>query len=304
MRIAITGATGFIGSHLTQRLLQRGDTITAFTRNASRARAQMPEGVELVEWTPQQAGPWQESLVGQDAVVHLAGKPVIDGRWTDSVKRELMASRVDSTRLIVEAIGGAPPESRPSVFVCASAVGYYGDRRDPVTEDAGPGDNYLSEICVAWEEGAAAVEAHDVRRVSLRIGVVLGEQGGALEKMLLSFKLFAGGHIGSGDQHMPWIHLDDTVGIILHAIDNADVRGPINTTAPNPPTMRDFSKAIGRAMGRPSWLPVPSFALKIAMGEASSALLTGQNTIPQKALDTGYTFQHPKLDEALRGLLG
>ncbi|MEL6179169.1 MAG: TIGR01777 family oxidoreductase, partial [Myxococcota bacterium] len=234
-------------------------------------------------------------------VIHLAGKPIIDSAWSDSVRKELMDSRVLTTRRLVEGIQSA--KQPPSVMISASAVGYYGDVRQPVAEDAPPGDGFLAEICVAWEAAAQPLHASATRLVTARIGIVLGTESGALPKMVTAFKLFAGGYPGSGEQHLPWIHWEDACGMMLWALDQSDVEGPLNVTAPDPPTIKAFTKTLGRVMRRPSWVPVPGMLMRAVAGERATALLEGQNAIPHKALNMGYTFTRPRLEGALRDLL-
>ncbi|MBH23431.1 MAG: TIGR01777 family protein [Myxococcales bacterium] len=302
MRIVVTGGTGFIGQHLVQLLLERGDEVVVLTRSASRSRGQVPARVELVEWTPKAPGPWQTTLDGADAVIHLAGKPVIDDAWSDSVRREIMDSRVITTRLLVEGIQAAAKP--PAVMLSGSAVGYYGDARRPVTEESPPGDGFLAEVCEAWEVAARPLKDSATRLVTLRIGIVLGTESGALPQMTRAFKFFAGGYPGSGEQHLPWIHWEDACGMMLWALENAEVTGPLNLTAPSPPTIKAFTQTLGEVMGRPSWIPVPGALMRAVAGERAAAVLEGQNAPPKKALELGYAFIHPELKGALRDLLG
>lgn len=301
-RVLITGGSGFVGRKLAKELLARGDQVTVLTRDARRAKGALPAAVRCASWNPEKAGAWFEELGIVDVVVHLAGESVAK-RWTDDVKKRIESSRIDSTRHLVEAIGRAA--HKPEVFVSASATGYYGAQppEKELDETSPPGSDYLARVCTRWEEAAREVEKLGVRAVQLRIGVVLGEGGGALEKMLLPFKLFAGGPMGDGKQMIPWVHRDDVVGMLLMAIDNPEITGPINAVSPNPVSSKELATAIGTVMSRPSWMPAPAFALKLAMGEAASILLTGQRVIPQRAIELGYEFHRARLVPALESIL-
>ena len=302
MRSVITGATGFIGSHLVPALVGRGDVVVVMTRNTDRAHERLGPDIEAVRWDPEAAGDWQKHIDGADAVIHLAGKGVMDDRWTDRVKRQILDSRVITTELVVDAIEKAA--ERPSVLISGSAVGYYGDRAEPVTEEAPPGDrgDFLVRVCKAWEAAAEPATELGVRTIVTRIGVVLGESG-ALPELMRPFKFFAGGPVGDGEQHLPWIHIADVVGMLVWCLDNEAVAGPLNVTAPNPPTMKQFMKTLGGVMGRPSWLRAPSFAVKAALGEQAQAVLDGQNAVPAKARALGFEWRFPELRDALRDLL-
>ncbi len=299
MRIGITGATGFLGRKLVRALTARGDTVVAFTRDPRKHRDRFGPRVEvaaLAELSP--------SMVERmDAVVNLAGEPVSDGRWTDARKDAILRSRVEATRAVVTAIGGAT--KRPSVLVNASAVGFYGPRGDEEVDEQSPaGDDFLAHVCAAWESEAKRVTSHGVREVRVRIGVVLGDDGGALAKMLPAFKAFVGGPIGDGRQWFPWVHVDDVVSLIVFALDRADVAGPLNATAPTPVRFRDFAHTLGEVLHRPAWLPVPAFALRAAMGEMSTIVLSGQRAIPRAAMAAGFAFAHGDLREALQSTVG
>lgn len=263
----------------------------------------MPRGVRVIAWNPEKIGPWAEELSVVDAVVHLAGEPVAQ-RWNEKVKRAIDQSRAGSTQVLVEAIGQA--KHKPSVFVCASAIGYYGPRAGDVVldEEGEAGKDFLAGVVGRWEEAARAVEAHGVRSVQLRIGVVLGEGGGAVEKLVLPFKLGVGGHVGDGTQVVSWVHRDDVVGLILLALDDEGVRGAVNAVSPNAVTGKELAEAIGVVLGRSSWLPVPGFALNIAMGEAAGVLLSGQRVFPKRAVELGYAFRYARLVPALESILG
>jgi uncharacterized protein len=281
MRVAVTGASGLIGTRLAGALRARGDEVV---------------GISLRSGPPSPA-----ALAGCDAVVHLAGEEVAQ-RWTDKAREQIRSSRVDGTRGLVQAIAGAQP--RPRVLVSASAVGYYGHRGDErLDEDAAPGDDFLAQVCVDWEREASAASEHGVRVVSVRTGVVLSKSGGALAKMLPPFRLGVGGPVAGGRQYLPWIHIDDLVGIYLAAIDNEDWTGPANAAAPEPVTNAEFSKALGRALHRPAIAPVPAFAIRLLYGDMAEIVTEGQRAIPARALQLGYTFAHPDLDEALADAL-
>lgn len=299
MRVTLTGATGRIGARLVAALHDRGDDVTVLSRNAGGARSAL--GVEAHAWQPESDPAPAAALAGRDGVVHLAGEDVAQ-RWSDDAKRRILDSRELGTRNLVEGLRAAEP--RPGVLVSASAVGYYGPRGDePVTEDQQPGDDFLARVCVAWEREAAAADALGVRVVRARTGVVLDKGGGALAKMLPFFRLGIGGPVAGGRQHMPWIHVDDLVGIYLAALDVEAWSGPVNATAPAPATNKDFSKALGRALHRPAFAPVPAFAIRALYGEMASIVVTGQRAVPERARALGYRFAHPDLDEAIRSAL-
>jgi len=299
----VTGGSGFIGKRLIASLVGRGDEVTVLSRSADETARKLPRGARAAAWDPEREGPWFEEVARAEAVVHLAGASVA-ARWTPEKKREIERSRVVSTRLLVEAIGRAAP--KPEVLVSASAVGYYGAHPpdEALDESAPPGHDVLAEVCVKWEAEARAVEAFGVRASQVRIGVVLGEGGGALEKMVPAFKLFAGGPLGDGRQAMPWIHHADVVGILLLALDNPAARGPINAVAPDASTAKDVADALGVALHRPSWLPVPTFALKLLMGESSAIVTQGQRVVPRRAAELDYRFAYPRLGPALASIVG
>lgn len=295
MRVTLTGATGRIGTRLVTALRARGDDVTVLSRNPGGARSAL--GVEAHAWQPESDPAPAAALAGRDAVLHLAGEDVAQ-RWSEDTKRRLLDSRELGTRNLVEGLRAAEP--RPGVLVSASAVGYYGPRGDePVTEDAEPGDDFLARVCAAWEREAAAAEVLGVRVVRVRTGVVLDKGGGALAKMLPFFRLGIGGPVAGGRQYMPWIHVDDLVGIYLAALDGEEWSGPVNATAPAPATNEDFSKALGRALHRPALAPVPAFAIRALYGEMASIVVTGQRAVPERAQALGYRFAHADLDEAI-----
>ncbi|MHC4472114.1 MAG: TIGR01777 family oxidoreductase [Planctomycetota bacterium] len=302
MRVAVTGATGLLGRALAHRLLDRGDEVVALTRDPDAARERLPETARAERWVVGEPGPLAGILSGLDGVVNLAGENVLGRRWRATVKEELRRSRVEGTRTVVRALEAAEP--RPRVLVNASATGYYGPRGDEeVAEDAPPGTDFLAEMCVAWEEEAAKAESFGVRVARVRTGIVLSTEGGALPSMVTPFRWFVGGRIGHGRQWVPWIHVDDLTGLLLHALDREEVEGPLNGTAPHPVSNREFVKALGRTLRRPSWLPVPRLALRILLGEAGAVVATGQRAVPRRALDTGFDFGFSEVESALADLL-
>jgi len=297
-RITVTGATGRIGRHLVKALQDRGDDVCVLTRNPQRAGELL--SAEAIEWDPKSGGAPAEALAGRDAIVHLAGEDVAQ-RWNDTNKAEILTSREKGTRNLVTGIFAAEP--RPPVLIGASASGYYGPRGDEVVDESGePGSDWLSEVCVRWERATDAAML-GMRVVKVRTGIVLDADGGALAKMLPPFKAGIGGPVGSGKQYMPWIHLDDLVGLYLAAIDAKDFSGAINASAPTPVTNKEFSKALGKALHRPAMAPVPGFMIKGMYGAMSQIVLTGVRMVPGRADELGYEFQHPDLDEALRDTL-
>ena len=293
MKVTITGASGLIGSRLVERLRARGDEVTTLSRN--------PSSPGAVRWLPEQEPAPVAALSGHDAVIHLAGENVAQ-RWSDDAKQRIRASRELGTRNLVAGIEAA--EERPRVLVSSSAVGYYGPHGDErLDEDTPPGDDFLAEICVIWEREAQRAAELGLRVVCVRTGVVLDKGGGALEKMLPFFKLGVGGPVAGGDQYMPWIHVDDVVGIYLAALDGDDWQGPVNASAPEPVTNKAFSKALGRALHRPAFAPVPGLAVHVLYGEMAEIVTKGQRVVPRRAQEHGYAFAHPDLDEALRAAL-
>ena len=281
-------------------LKARGDEVTVLSRNPERAQ-QTLGGVEAHAWDLK-AGPAPvEALRGRDAVVHLAGEDV-GQRWNEEVKREILESRELGTRNLVEGLRAAEP--RPGVLVSASASGYYGPHGDePVDESAPAGSDFLADVVVRWEREAQRASELGVRVALLRTGIVLDKEGGALSKMLTPFKLGVGGPVAGGRQYMPWIHLDDVVGLYLAAIDRDDFTGPVNVSAPKPVTNKEFSKALGKALTRPAFSPVPKAGLKVLYGEMSTIVVNGVNMVPRRAQELGYGFRHPEIDEALRSAL-
>ena len=302
MKIAIVGATGFVGSRLVEQLLAQGDSVTILTRNPGKATSRFPKA-EVVGYNPLKSGTWQQSISGCDAVVNLAGEPIAEKRWTPAQKKAILESRQLGTQKIVEAINQA--EVKPQVLVSASAIGYYGTSETAKFDENSPaGADFLAEVCTAWETAAQAVTTSGTRLVILRLGIVLGENGGALGKMLAPFGAFVGGPIGSGKQWFSWIHRDDVVKLIISAIVNPKIQGVYNATAPTPVTMQDFAQTLGAVMSRPSWLPVPDFALEALLGEGAIVVLQGQQVVPVKTLAEGFNYAYPTLKPALASILG
>jgi uncharacterized protein (TIGR01777 family) len=305
MRVFITGGTGLVGTHLVRRLRERGDEVALLTRRPAAARERFAD-CTVVEGDPMQAGPWMDAVADSEAVINLAGEGIFNRRWSDAFKSLLRDSRVKSTEHVVQALAKNPrtPAGTPKVLANASAVGYYGFHGDEELDEAAPaGDDFLARVCVDWERAARAAESAGVRVVVVRIGIVLDKSGGALAKLLTPFKLFAGGPAGSGNQWMSWIHNDDLAGLFLLALDNPRAVGPLNSTAPRPVTNREFGKALGRALSRPSFMPTPAFALRLMLGEVADIITQGQKVLPKKALELGYAFRFPELDAALANIL-
>ncbi|HIK37589.1 MAG: TIGR01777 family oxidoreductase [Geminocystis sp.] len=302
MRIAITGATGFIGRELV-RQLGRENTIVVLTRDSRKAKSLIsnPSNLEVVAYNPKEEGDWQTKIDGCDAVVNLAGAPISE-RWTASYKREILESRQIGTRKIVEAIAKAG--NRPKVLINASAVGYYGtSETETYTETSAPGSDFLAQVCQAWETEAEKVKETGVRLVILRLGIVLGKDGGVLAKMITPFKLFAGGPIGSGKQWVSWIHIQDVVGIVNQALNNTQLEGVFNATTPNPVTMQQLCQTLGEVLKRPSWLPVPPFALQLLLGEGAQVVLEGQRVLPKRTLEVmQYSYYYPQVKPALEAI--
>jgi uncharacterized protein (TIGR01777 family) len=307
MRIFLMGGTGLVGSRLIQRLRQRNDQVVLLTRRPDVARERWKEEVTVIEGDPMQAGAWMQAVADCDAVINLVGEAIFNRRWNAAFVELLRDSRVKSTDNAVKALADQP---RPAggaakVLVNASAIGYYGSHGDEeIDENSPPGNDLMAEVCVAWEKAAHAAEPHGVRTVCVRIGLVLDKEGGALKKMMTPFKMFLGGPAGlTGSQYVSWIHHEDMCGLLLFAVDNAQVQGPLNATAPNPVTNKVFSRALGQALGRPSLLPTPKLMLRVALGKVATVVTTGQRVLPRKALALGYAFKFVNIEEAMKEAL-
>jgi uncharacterized protein (TIGR01777 family) len=306
MKILITGATGLVGRRFIAHARAEGHAITALSRDAVRGRQVLGEDPDVAvhAWPePKSAPPPAAALRGADAVVHLLGEPIAQ-RWSDSVKQEIRDSRVRSTAQLVAGLAALPEAERPRVLVSQSATGYYGARDDtPLDENAAPGDDFLAGVVKEWEAEANAAGALGLRVALARTGVVLAGDAGALAKMLPPFKLGVGGPVAGGRQWVPWIHLDDNVGALVHLVTDERAEGPANLTAPAPATNAELSKALGRVLHRPALLPVPALALKVLYGEMASIVLTGARAVPKRLEALGYAFVHPELEPALRDVL-
>ncbi|MDO8357874.1 MAG: TIGR01777 family oxidoreductase [Nitrospirota bacterium] len=302
MHIVVTGGTGFIGRPLCASLVQEGHRVTLLTRRKEEAQRLFGSAVTAVEWNGTETGTWEQSLEGADAVINLAGAPIAEARWTDAHKRLLTLSRILTTRLLVVAMSRR--SSKPRMLISASGIGYYGACDNHIlNEGAARGQGFLADLCLAWEAEALRAAEFGVRVVMLRTGMVLEQDGGALSKMLLPFRLFAGGPILPGTQWVSWIHRRDHIGLIQWLLTAPSVSGPVNAVAPEAVTMNRFCQVLGQALHRPSWLPVPGFALHVALGELGTLMTTGQRVKPSKALSAGYVFHYPTLELALRAIL-
>lgn len=292
MQIVVAGGTGFLGTQLVTRLRSEGHTVAVLTRH--------PRGAHQYEWSPGgSSSGWVHVLEGADAVINLAGAPIAM-RWTAAHKREMWNSRLFSTRTLVEAIRSV--RSTPSVLINASAIGTYGDRGDEMlTEESGPGSGFLASMGAAWEKEARSAPPQ-TRVVLLRTGIVLGKNGGALPRMALPFRFFAGGPLGSGRQYVSWIHQDDWTAMVCWALTAGELSGPLNVTAPHPVTNLELAGTLGRVLRRPALLPAPAFALRAILGEMADVILTGQRVLPATAHASGFEFTHPELEEALRSI--
>ncbi|MDA2923901.1 TIGR01777 family oxidoreductase [Acidobacteria bacterium AH-259-L09] len=302
MRIGVTGATGLIGSALCQSLIQDNHEVVVLARNPEKARQNLSTA-EVITWEATSGPPPEQSMDGLDAVVHLAGEAIAEGRWTAGRKRAIRESRVTGTRNLVQAI--LRSKNPPKVLLSGSAIGYYGPRGDQLLEEtSSPGKDFLAEICRQWESEAMRATESGVRVVLLRTGLVLSTEGGALPRILPPFRMFVGGPLGSGKQWMSWIHIQDEIEAIRYAVTKDEIEGPINLVEPNPVTNREFSRELGRVLGRPAFFRVPGFALRLLFGEmAESLLLQGQRVLSKKLEQAGYKFRFPQLNGALLDLI-
>ena len=308
MKVVITGGTGFIGRALSSELRREGHELVLLTRDPKRAAAREPRpgpGLEYAAWDPYDGSSYRAHLEGADAVVHLAGEGVFDQRWSEERKAELRASRVDVTAELARALAGAT--AKPRVFVSGSAVGIYGQRKDDHVSDESDaaGDDFLAVLAVAWEKAADPARSAGLRVAHPRIGIVLEEGGGALARLLPPFRLGLGGPLGDGRQWFSWIHLHDAVAALRFALTDERVEGPFNVTAPEPVTMNDLARGLGKALRRPALARVPAFALKLALGEGvAETLLTGQRAVPRRLQGLGFAFRYSRLDDALQAIVG
>ncbi len=329
-KVILTGATGLIGKKIFSKLKEKKYEIIIFSRDAERAEKIIPGADEYVNWdiprmrmhplrqsgreashiagsefsetgSLQNKHNWEKYLEGTHAVIHLAGENIMAKRWTAKHKKKILESRIFGTRALVNGIKNT--QNKPEVFICASAVGYYGNSENEVDENSPPGTGFLVDVVKKWEDEASAVESYNVRWVSIRMGVVLDKNEGALAKMLIPFKFFVGGTLGSGTQWFPWIHIEDAAGMFLHVLENNRVHGAVNSVSPHPVRMKEFCNILGQVMHRPSFFNVPEFVLKIILGEAAGTVLDGAKVMPQKAISSGYKFTFEHLENALKNIL-
>jgi len=301
LTILVTGATGFVGRGLCNALFKKGHDYIALSRAPAVARAQLPHAKRIEAWRPDAEPTPPSALSNTRAVVHLVGEPIA-GKWNAEKKRRIRESRVISTHRLIESLSEV--ETKPSVLVSASAIGFYGEGGDnKFTEDSPPGNDFLAELCQAWEAEAQRAEALGIRVVLVRIGLVLGKAGGVLPALLTPFRMGLGGKIGSGEQWMSWVHLDDVIGIILHALENSQISGQLNATTSSPVKNIEFTKKLGGVLKRPTFFPVPTFALKLRYGEFADFVLMSQRVLPEKTLSSGYEFRHTNLESTLRASL-
>lgn len=301
MKVFITGGTGLIGQELIPALLARGDEIVCLSRDLEKAKSLLPSRVELVAGNPVIPGDWELSLTECDAVINLAGEPVFDGIWTKGKKRNIRRSRLSTTSNIVDALSR---NQRPSVLINASAVGYYGDAGEAALgENSEPGQGFLPRLACEWEHTAAQAGNESLRVVMIRIGIVLTMAGGALPKMIRPYKMGFGGQMASGRQFFPWIHIDDLVRVVLLALDEKDLSGPINASVPVPPRQKEFARALGKALNKSSLFSFPGFLLKIFLGEKTEIVMASQRVVPNVLKVKGFKFQYEELDDALAQLI-
>lgn len=300
--ITITGATGFIGRKLFYALQNRGDKVIVFSRDIKKAKSLFPTAAECVEWNYNKSVLWKSYLENSDAVIHLAGVNLFSKRWNDDFKKAVLESRQVSTKNLVEVIKSCA--KKPEVFISASGIGYYGDSGETVLDENSPkGNDFLADVCEAWESEARMIGEYGIRNIQIRTGLVLSPEDGALKQMLPPFKIFIGGPLGNRKQWSSWLHIDDIVGIYLHALDNPQVQGALNAASPNPVRMKDFAKTLGKVLKRPSLFSVPKFVLKIVVGEAAEVVTASQRVEVKKLLRSGYKFKFENLEDALRDLL-
>lgn len=299
MKIAISGATGLIGKKLVDEFIKRNDKVMVLTRSIQKAKKVFGEKVNYIEWS-KNLNEWQYKLETVETVINLAGENVMARRWNEEHKRKIYSSRIDGTKKLVDAISNLT--NKPKVFISASAIGYYGNINNEVDENSNSGNDFLANVVKDWEKASQSLEEKNIRRVIIRIGIVLDKNEGALPKLVLPFKFLAGGSIGSGEQWLSWIHVDDLVNIFLFAIDN-QISGIYNAVSPKPVKMKNFAKTLGKILHRPSFFNVPEFALKLVLGEGSASILNGAKVKSEKIQSAGFKFQYENLNEALMKLL-
>ena len=303
MRIVVTGGTGMIGRPLVSTLAANGHEVIVLSRSPERQRASLPSNVIVDRWDGKTLGQWSEHVDGADAVVNFAGEGIagdnfLPDRWSAEKKRRIVDSRISAGQVVVEALRAATV--KPRVLLQASAIGYYGPRgNELVTEASAPGDDFLAQTCITWEDVTAEVESLGVRRVVARTSLVLMEDGGPLERLKLPYRLYGGIYFGNGRQWWSWIHIDDEIKALIFLLENEKATGAFNLTSPNPVTNRYFGKALGKAMQRPSYMPVPGFAMRLLVGEVATVVLDGQRAVPEKLLELGFSFDFPKVEPAL-----
>lgn len=308
MKVIITGGTGDIGRYLIKELSQHGHRLVILTRSPDKYRGSFGEAVELVQWDAKTAAGWAAHADGADAIINFAGENIagenfLPNRFTKEKKRKIFRSRHQAGEAVVEAVMAAG--QKPKVVLQASAVGYYGPHNGDtiLDETAPPGHDFLAKTCIEWEQTTAAVKEAGVRHVVLRTGLVLMTESGSLQRLLFQFKIFGGGPFGGGSQWWPWIHIQDEVKAIRFLLEKEDAAGPYNLTAPNPVTNKTFSKTLGRVLNRPSFVPIPAFAMKLLVGEVATVVLDGQRAVPKRLLEAGYKFEHTDLEAALENLI-
>lgn len=302
-RVIISGATGFIGKALCRHLLEAGYDVVGLSRDPDKGKEFLPGEVNFARWDAKSAEGWMDHADGAFAIVNLAGENIASGRWTKQRKQRILESRLDAGKALVEAVEKV--KTKPQVVIQSSGIGYYGDSGDEIVDETSPpGSGFLVEVAKEWEKTTQEVESMGVRHVVIRTGVVLGAEGGFLSRIILPYRFFLGGHMGSGKQWIPWIHMDDEAKAIRFLMEKEGLQGAFNLTAPNPLTSRDFSKVLGRVMKKPAWLAIPGFVLRLFFGEmASELILSGQRALPKRLLESGYQFIYPELEPALREIL-
>lgn len=301
-RIIVTGATGLIGKKLVSSLRKNNYEVIVFSRNTKQSKLLLPDANKFVEWNYTNLNQWKSEIEGIYAIIHLAGVNLFEKRWNEKFKSQILESRELSTRKLVDAIRSTV--KKPDVFISASGIGIYGNGSDEMLDEQSTiGNDFLADVCKVWEDESQKVEAFGVRSVQIRTGLVLSNEDGALKQMLPAFKMFFGGPLGNGKQWSSWLHIDDIVAIYLHALENVSISGPINAVSPNPITMNEFAKALGKVLNRPSLFSVPKFMLKIIIGEAAEVVTGSQKVIPDKLIKNGYKFKFTKLEDALKDLL-